>query len=469
MLKNKNITIYLFGYLFIWVVLTALFNNKYAIGGNAAENMAWANHLSVMYDKHPGLGAFLLKICSIITGDNPLLATVLSSGICVLVSLVYTYKISRLYFSKDESSLLVMATTFSAFYMLQYFIMYNQNTILLPFWVMASYYFLLIQNDNSYRNWILLSIVTALGVYAKFEILLLSGIMFLYFMCTFKKEYLPKILIAALVFAIAIIPAIIGIAQQNLTPILWIAKETNSSVHTDIITKLINGQLNNLLYLVYVAIPLVIVSIYIKIKRIGFDNYKFLSNMRHPLIVVCLYPLIFVLILQSVYGKLPDGWIIAIIALFLPALYKLFNLKLTKSINFKKLITILITIQLIIFSSYNLVKYFNDIIIEENTGNDIAVKADIFWGKYNDYPIPYVASSYYLTSFSKSKPTLLRDYTLSPENTEILVDRDGCNDADYKNIESSGFKILHHECTNISTVGKYTNQERQVSFFIVTR
>ena len=37
---HRDLIIYLFLYLFIWVGLTALFYNKYAIAGNVAENLA---------------------------------------------------------------------------------------------------------------------------------------------------------------------------------------------------------------------------------------------------------------------------------------------------------------------------------------------------------------------------------------------------------------------------------------------
>ena len=184
--------------------------------------------ISYTYDKHPGLCAFVLKIFSLLTCGNAILADVLSSGLCVLVSLIYIYKICKRFFSKEEATFITVISTFSAYYILQYFIMYNQNVILLPFWVIVSYYFILVLEKNLYKNWIMLVIFTSLGVYAKFEILLLSGIMFLYILFFFKREYISKLITSAIVFFIAIIPAVIGIIEQNYTPILWIVKETNT-------------------------------------------------------------------------------------------------------------------------------------------------------------------------------------------------------------------------------------------------
>lgn len=54
-------------------------------------------------------------------------------------------------------------------------------------------------DKNLYKNWIMLAIFTALGVYAKFEILLLSGIMFLYILFSLR-EYVSKLITSAIVF-----------------------------------------------------------------------------------------------------------------------------------------------------------------------------------------------------------------------------------------------------------------------------
>ncbi|APC96537.1 glycosyltransferase family 39 protein [Francisella frigiditurris] len=471
--SRKYLIIQLFGYLFIWAGMTSLFYNPSAIAMDVAENIAWSNHLSIMYDIHPGLGAFLIRTILFFT-NNAILSAMLSTGLCMLISLIYIYKISRKYFSEEESTFITIITTCSGFYILQYFLMYNQNKILLPFWAITSYYFISVIENNKYKDWILLAIFTALGVYAKFQILLLSGIMFVYILCTFKKEYLFKIITAAIIFFIAITPAIIGIIQQNYTPILWIFKDANiiSGDHKDlsILSKLLTGQLNNFLNFAYVSAPLIIIAIFIKIKKIKCDSYKFLLNLTHPLLVLWAYPLIFVFALQSYYGKIPDGWPLAIMSLCIPAIYKLFNLKQVNNINFKKLVITLLTLQFIVFATYNTAKYFNDIILYENIGDDLAKKADIFWDKYYDSSMTYVAGfyPYYLAAFSKSKPRFLRDPYLADKNSTILIAFGDCNPNNYKSLEPD-FKILHNECSQITTVNKYHSVKTNVSFYVVKK
>ena len=184
-----------------------------------------------------------------------------------------------------------------------------------------------------------------------------------------------------------------------------------------------------------------------------------------------LYPLVFVSILQSFCGKLPDGWVLPLMALFIPAVYKLFNFKMLSNINFKKLIVILVTLQFVIFASYNLVKYFNSTIISENIGNDIAKKADIFWSKYYKSPVLYVGGYQvlYLASFSKMKPTFLRDYNFISKGKKVLIAFGNCDNKNYQTLESSGFSILHKECTDIKTVNKYNNIKKKISLVIAEK
>ncbi|APC97295.1 glycosyltransferase family 39 protein [Francisella frigiditurris] len=473
MFKNKYLTIYLFGYLFIWVGLTAFFYNSSAVDVDVAENMAWANHLAISYDKHPGLGQLFLKLISYITFGNALLAAVTASGICILIALIYIYKISKLFFTKEEAILLTMLTTFSMFYILRFFIMYNQNTMLLPFWVASIYYFLLIERNNNYKNWILLSVITSLGFYAKFEILLLSAIMFFYFLFNINKDYAKKLIVSGFIFFTAILPEVIWLVKNDYITIVYIFNSVSTAKnHFNLIVKFLLGQLYNLIPIVYVLAPILILFTLLKIKRLFLYQRISFRYFNHPLIITGLYPLFFFWIAQTIIGEFPAGWLMVIMSLFLPAFYKLFNFKL-KHINFKKLVIILLTLQITIFSIYNGAKYFNSILIQENIGNSLSIEADNFWEQYNNQPMSYIAGYdpgyIYLAAFSKSKPIFLRDYTLAPKDTQILIALEGCNDSDIKDIEKAGFEILHHKCTNIESVNKYKNQKKLISLFIIEK
>lgn len=475
LIKSKHLIAYLFGYLFIWVGLTALFYNKFAVVGATTENIAWSNHLSIMYDKHPGLGALVIKAFSLVSFGNATLAAGLSSGVCVLVALVFTYKICKLYFSYQESVLLTILTTASAFYLFRYFLSFDQNIVLLPFWVIASYYFALMQKTPSYKNIILLSIAVAVGVYAKFEIFLLAGVIFLYIICTFKKEYLSKIIIAAVIFLVCMIPAIIGLIHTDFSPIFWAFKSGKGAAATvsqsGIIAKFFLAQLYNILPILYAFISLLILFIYIAIKRLKIEKDKLLSNLKHPLVAIWLYPFVIFAILQTYSGQLPGGWALVLMALFLPAIYKLFNIKIIRPINVKKLVLIMITLQLIAFTAYNCAKYFNNVVLSDNNGNSIAIKADSFWAEYYNTPINYVldkVTGTNLAAFSQSKPLFLRDYSdiaNIPKGSKVLLALAGCNS--YNNIKAQGFKILHYKCTSITTVNKYNNIKTDISLFVI--
>ena len=66
-----------------------------------------------------------------------------------------------------------MLSSLSYFYMANFALQYNQNTIMLPFWVMSAFYFWLAIKESNLKNWVLLAIVSVLSILAKYESIIL--------------------------------------------------------------------------------------------------------------------------------------------------------------------------------------------------------------------------------------------------------------------------------------------------------
>ena len=47
-----------------------------------------------------------------------------------------------------------MLSSLSYFYMANFALQYNQNTIMLPFWVMSAFYFWLAIKEPNLKNWV---------------------------------------------------------------------------------------------------------------------------------------------------------------------------------------------------------------------------------------------------------------------------------------------------------------------------
>lgn len=470
-MKQKQLKVYLFGYLFIWAVLTAIFYNSSAVELDVAENMAWAKHLAVSYDKHPGLGALVLKIFSYFSLGNAVLAAVMASAFCIAIALVYTYKICREYYSETESTLLVILTTFGIFYIVRFFIMYNQNIVLLPFWIATAYYFIMILKNNSYRNWFCLTLVSSLAIYAKFEVGLLLVVITSYFIFTFEKKYLSKVLFSVLVFLIIMLPLLVWQVKHDFISVYYLVNRQSFSEHNNSIYLFLFNQLYNAISLVYVAVPIVIIMILAVMKKISLTKYYIINNIKHPLVIVGVYPLLIFWVIQTILGELPSGWLVVILSLFIPAFCVLFNFKIVANINLKKVVFIMLSLQLLIFSIYNVVKYTNNAYIWENIGAGIATKADIFWENNTNINMDYIVGygDIHIAAFSKYKPIMARNIQNIPQNTQFLMIGKGCGTVNAKPITKVDFTIYASECTNYTTVNKFHNKKQKISFYIVER
>lgn len=218
--NSKRTLICIFLFFSIWIFGTLLIYSKYSLYVDVLENIKWSHHLATVYEKHPGLGALLMKIVLFFT-SNPLLAGLICSSICMLIGIIYLYRLLSLYFDKDTTLFLVILSLMSGVFGDYSFVQYNQNVILLPFWVMTCYYFALVCQNNILKNWILLTLSAALGVYSKFEIGLLLITLFIFLLTKLNKKMFKNLIISLAIFIVLLIPLFIGLVQTKLHSIIY--------------------------------------------------------------------------------------------------------------------------------------------------------------------------------------------------------------------------------------------------------
>lgn len=101
----------------------------------------------------------------------------------------FLYKLLKLYFNQNTTLFLIILALLSSVFGDYSFVQFNQNVILLPFWIMTCYYFVLVTKHNLLKDWILLAIVAALGMYSKFEIGLLILIISCFLVGSINKKF----------------------------------------------------------------------------------------------------------------------------------------------------------------------------------------------------------------------------------------------------------------------------------------
>ncbi|MDE4992344.1 glycosyltransferase family 39 protein, partial [Francisella tularensis] len=85
--------------------------------------------------------------------SNLMLAGLICRCICMLIVIVFLYKLLKLYFNHNTTLFLIILALLSSVFGDYSIVQFNQNVILLPFWIMTCYYFDLVTKQNLLKDW----------------------------------------------------------------------------------------------------------------------------------------------------------------------------------------------------------------------------------------------------------------------------------------------------------------------------
>ncbi|KEI35102.1 hypothetical protein FRA_41c09950 [Francisella sp. W12-1067] len=466
MKKIQPLILFIVLYLLVWVGFTFLIHDPTSISPDTVENIMWGINPSLMYDKHPGLGALFLKLFLFVS--SPLGANLIASSICVVATWIYIYKLSCLYFDIKESVFITILSALSFFYMGEFFLQYNQNIILLPFWSASGYYFVRSIEFNNTKDWILTSVALAVGVYAKFQIGLIGLAMLLYLVFNYDKKYRLNILIAIIFGTALLTPGFISLTNIDFSAITYLTarmNEQNNSIVYNFFAAIFDSSFQLLNFSVAI-----VVLMYLFLKKKLVRHRQDLPKVAKASIILGLFPYLIFCGLEMVKGILPTEWLVCTTVLVFPAIYTLIRVKLV-NINLYKLVALGVIVNAIYFCIFNVVAFYSSIEGHNNIGNSVAVSADKFI-EQNNLPYPQYASGYwkygfYLTVFMKNKPHYIREWQSSKVNGTMVLVYPGCQSS--LNVEAYGYKLIYKKCEEVKLVDKIPSQSNPFTFYLVKK
>ncbi len=462
--KINPLILFVLLYLLIWVGVTLLIHNSYSISPDTAENMMWGMNPSLMYDKHPGLGPlFLIPFTYFF---NPLLANLLANTFCILITWLFLYKTLKIYFCKKEAIFVTLLSITSFFYMGEFFLQYNQNIILLPFWSAGVYFFIKSLYANNSIDWIFTAIALALGVYAKFEIGLLAIAMMVCLVIKFDRRYLKNIFLATTVGTLFLLPGFISLLNIDFATLKYVAMRVSES-NNSAIYNFFYAIFDSFFQLLNFSIGIIVISyLFYKKKMYKEDS----SNDKKVLIILGIIPYLIFCFLETIKGMLPTEWLVCATVFVLPAVYSIFKVRIL-DINLYKLVSLITIVNIVYFISFNLNTFINQAIEHNNIGDSVALSAERFL-KMNNLAEPQNASgnwnySLYLPVFMKSKPNYVREWQQSNVKGTMLLVYPSCN----MGIDAGkyGYKLIKKECGNIKLIDKFKTQHKTFSFYFVEK
>lgn len=459
--EPKNLFyLFLLAYFLIWGIIPALILTSVHL--DSAENLALSHVLSWSYSKHPPLGMVILSAVNGIICNNEW-SVYLLGALCMSVGLLFLYRIALMYMAEEEAIAASIISSMSYYFLANYVMQYNQNTILLPFWLAGIYYFLKVMQQNQLIDWLLLAVMASLSVLAKYESLLILGLSLIYLLFNFNKMYLKGFFSASILFFILLLPHFIWLQVEHFKTINYaFSFLENSSLNKSLIRGLnaiIVQPANFILCFLFSYFA-------IKYKLLRFGRKSPYENV-YPSISYFAFAPWFVFIVLAFFIKVQSHWGLCILSLWIVAIFYYYNMKV---LNIKSLIYIAIVIQLFIFIVYGFAQYFDSRIHSKNHPSyQLAYQAKQFWTQHNHYTRQpcYVGGdvtpALYLTAYYPGAPVLLKNNDLAYSTwikkekfsgaPVLLIDK-GCQPK-VSSYQEKGFKILDYKCINVDAANKY--------------
>lgn len=480
LLVNPNILIALFltGLVFIYAVIPFLWYQT--VLPDSAQNLAWGHMWLWSYNRHPPLGTWLLSFMSLIFGNNEI-AVFSSNVLCLSISLLFIYKLSKRYLDIQSAAVACIFTSCSMFYLTNYALQYNQNTIMLPFWVMTCYFFDSCLRDNRIKDWLFLAVLTVASLLAKYESLLIILLLLLYLFGRFEYKFVTKVTMAFVVSLMLLAPHLISVAEHGF--LTW-----------KFMFAIVDGARPDGFFYVHLCQPLMaffdqlghvlpavlLLLVFVKNKRIVRQGHSENSTKFNYLIYLGIAPLGLVIVLSFVFGlRIITEWGYPLFSFTLPAIMSYFQLK-SRASFLRPLILITLIFHLSTLLIYTSVNYFSEKMSRGNYPSYALAKyAEQYWQTFTSQPLRYVGGDeyidYYLAAYLPTKPLLLEAFSLqhSPWLNEMKLKKHGimlvikgCDSANNLRLKNQ-FSAKAYQCIELPLSNKYREQFTKLTLMVV--
>ena len=308
-------------HLIIWTFVPYFSNKNLPL--DVIEALAWGQDFYLGYNKHPPLSAWIPGLLFKIFGNKDWIYYLLSQ-VFIVISFIFLWKLSSLFFKKKSQILLsILAIEGIAFYTFDT-PQFNVNICQIPLWTGTVYFFFKSIKNNKIINWIFLGVFSALGFLTKyiFAYLLISLFFYLIFISTKKKKISFNFLYALLSFLLITIPHLQWLIQNDFTTLYYAIKRGGLN-EFNIYNHLLNPA-KFLMNQIIVLLPFLLL-IYILVKKIKvklpINNEKFIF-----LLFSFLIPFFLILITSIITGsRIRTMWMIpfySLIGIFFIFLYQ---------------------------------------------------------------------------------------------------------------------------------------------------
>ena len=383
MIIKKNITkifyFFLFFHLFLWTLIPSVSNTNLPL--DTIEALAWGSNLDWGFSKHPPFSAFLVNLFYFAFGSNDW-AYYFLSQICVIISFLFVWELSKDFFSNRIHSILSILILEAIVFFNYTTPEFNVYASQLPLKAGLVYFFWKSINIKKLIYWILTGVFAALGILTHYSFIFIILSLFIYFILFVKKDkkIMINFLISFSLFIIILIPHLFWLLENNFETINYAFNRTGID-NKSLFNHILNPALFILKQIGILSLFFAILFSIISIRKIRSIKFYSLENRKLFLLSVNFLPLILVFFISLISGaKIRTMWMSTFYLFFgLLFFYYLKNI-----INLNKIKNFLFTICFLFFLSpitYLYVSISNDFKRTDFPGKEIA---RLVQNKWND-------------------------------------------------------------------------------------
>ena len=229
MILKKNIIkvfyIFIFFHVFLWTLIPSVSNTNLPL--DTIEALAWGSNLDWGFNKHPPFSAFVINIFYTIFGSSDW-SYYLLSQICVLISFIFIWELSKDFFSNKIFSLLSLLILETIVFFNYTTPEFNVYVCQLPLKASLVYFFWQGVNNVKLKYWILIGILSALGVLTHYSFIFIILSLLIYFIFFFKnsKKLIKYFLISFFTFCLILTPHFFWLLENNFETINYAINRT---------------------------------------------------------------------------------------------------------------------------------------------------------------------------------------------------------------------------------------------------
>ncbi len=427
MLKKNNyeslLYIFLLSHVVIWTIVPYLSNVNLPL--DTIEALAWGSNLSLGYQKHPPVSAFMVELIYNFFGTQDW-AYYLLSQIFVIIAFIYVWKFSNLIFRKKIYSLVSVLILEGIFFYNFTSPEFNVNVCQLPFWAIVVYYTYQSLNNEKTSDLILLGFFMAIGFLSKYlfiYLILAVKIIFILRLLDGKK-FKFKFLLPGIIFLIVIFPHFIWLIQNNFVTVFYAINRTGITE-----TGVINHFYNPFIFIIkQIGILVPVFLMMLTFVKFNKKDLIYLKKDNYFLLYINFIPIFLMLITSIISGaKIRTMWMTPFYLFIGVILIQVFKDYL-KLIYLKKFFIVFMIFFILSPVSYLYISITNDFKRTDYPGKEISDLVQRRWDRNFSNDIAIVIGdewyagnlSYHLENRPKWYNTIGNDLSLVTSDTGVI-------------------------------------------------